>query len=349
MNEWINILDYKDSKDINGKKAGTVIITTNRSGGKTTSVLNTTLDYYLETGRCSLMFFRDKADIKDIDKMYADVLTRRNDVGAITTSMVNENLIAEVMLDGEVFCYGVSLKDADRVKKYSAMFAKVDYAFFDEYQSETGKYLPGEVSSIISLIISISRGGGYASRSIQLFLLGNNYTLLNPYLMEFKISDRYRKGMRRIRAKGCCAYFIQSDRAKQQMENNLALEAFRDTRAYKYATESDFWIADNNNLIGKPKGKTWYICTLIYDGKTYGLWDCVNEGYICLTRRVIDGYRHVYCLSGDGSGNGVRLMKRSSSIWKIIQGSYNEGMIRFENMECKSVLMQFLSKGLYTR
>lgn len=349
MKHFINIWDYINSTDITGKKAGTVIITTNRSGGKTTSMLNAAIDYYIDTERCVLMIFRNKSDIKDVDRMFSDVLTRRNDVREITVNHICENLVSEILMDGEVFSYAVCLKDTDRLKKYSSIFYKVDYAILDEYQSEEGNYLPKEVYNIVSLIMTISRGGGFAARSIQLFLLGNNYSLLNPYLVEFGITNRYRKGMKRIKGIGFCAYFVQIDIAKEQMEQNLALDAFRETKAYKYATESDFWLADNDNLIGKPKGKTYYLCTLKLDSKEFGLWDCINEGYICLTNRTIDNYRHIYCLSGDGSGNGVRLMKRSSSIWKIIQSSYDEGMIRFENLECKSVMLQFLSKGLYTR
>lgn len=349
MNEWINIFDYKDSVDSRGKKAGTIIITTNRSGGKTTSMLNASIDYYKKTGRCMLMIFRKKKDLDSVDRMYDDVLTRRNDVDIVMSHLICKDLICELCMDDETFAYGVCLKDVDDIKKYSAVFGRVDIAVLDEYQTETGIYLPDEVGKMVSLITSISRGGGYSSRSIQLYLLGNNYTLLNPYLMEFGFSTRYRKGMKKMRGYGVCAYFIQVNKAKEEMEKNAALDAFRHTNAYRYATESDYWIADSSNLIGKPKGKTFYLCTIKYGDKIFGLWDCANEGFIALTKRYIDNYRHCYCLAGDGSGNGVRLMKRTSHLWKIIQSSYDEGMIRFADLECKNVMMMFLSKGLYAR
>lgn len=338
-----------DSTDINGKKAGTIIITTNRSGGKTSSMLNLSLDYYKKTGRSLLMVFRKKKEMQNVEAMYADVLSRRKDVKEILSIAICDDLIVQLVADGEIFAYGACLKDIDGIKKYSAVFSKVDILVLDEYQAEDGKYLDNEVAKMLSLIISVSRGGGKASRDVQLFLLGNNYTLLNPYLFKFGITMRYKKGMRKIKGKGYCAYFIQIDHAKEEMESNSALEAFRDLPEYRYATESDFWIGDNTTLIEKPKGRTFYICTIKYGERKYGLWECIDGGYIIITKRIIENSRHVYTLTEDGLGSGIRLMKRSSNVWKIIQSSYDDGMIRFENLECKYVMLQFLSKGLYTR
>lgn len=343
---WINIRDYLDAVDSDGEKAGTIIITSNRSGGKTTSLLNYSLDYYKDTGRCMFFVYRKKTDSQNFISQYDDVLERRADIKNIDQLSIADGLVTVLTSQGNPIAYAACLKDIDGIKKYSNMFFRVDYVVLDEYQLEKEKYMPTEVTDMISLIISVSRGGGYSSRKTQLILSGNNYSLLNPYLMEFGISMRYRPGMRRLRGKGYVAYFIQNDDAKKQIINNPALKAFGNNNAIKYATESDFWIADDKNFITKPHGRTNYVCTLIYGKNKYGLWDCINEGYIYISKRCIDKHRYVFALDNSGHGTGVRLMRKNNFVWRTIQNAYDEGAIRFFDLECKYVLLQFLSKGL---
>ena len=157
-------------KDLDNETPSIYIITTNRSAGKTTSFLKKSLEDYKENKSQVVLMYRYKYELKASADIYKDVLTLYPDLGVEMKCVPHaDGLYYELFLDNESFGYAVSLANPDALKKYSPIFSKVKQIIFDEFQTETGKYLPKEIKKFQSLYLTIARGGGKQSRKVFCF------------------------------------------------------------------------------------------------------------------------------------------------------------------------------------
>ena len=188
-------------RDLDGLKPAIYLINTNRSAGKTFSFLKKSLEDFKKKGSQVALIYRHSYELNSCADIYSHVLRLNPDLGSnMVSSSHAKGLFYELILDDEVFEYALSLNNPDALKKYSPLFAEVENMIFDEYQTETGKYLPKEIDKFQSLYLTVARGGGKQSRHVNVYLLGNNVTLMNPYYIQFGIHKRLKSDTKFMRS-----------------------------------------------------------------------------------------------------------------------------------------------------
>ena len=161
--------------------AGIIMVTSNRSDGKTTWFLKEAKRRFKEYGHQLMLVYRYKYELSAAAELFDGVQQLEGDETEFTCKSFAQGMIYKIYYGEEQFGFAVALSNPDVIKKYSALFSKVEWMLMDEYQSESGKYLPNEVEKLQSVYTSINRGGGYQSRDVKVILLGNMVSELNPY------------------------------------------------------------------------------------------------------------------------------------------------------------------------
>lgn len=333
--------------DLDGEIPSIYIITSNRSAGKTTAFLKKSLELFQENGKKTILLYRFSYELVACADIYKDVLFLYNEYGKEMSAKSRANgLFYEMFLDGESFGFALSLNNPDTIKKYSPLFADVDLVIFDEYQTESGKYLKNEIQKMESILISVMRGGGSQSRYVQVILLGNNVTLMNPYFIKFGIYNRLRFDTKFMRGKGWVAEFHFNKSASTAIKENPFAKAFENDSYIDYSSQNCY-LVDSECFIDKPKGKNKYLFTISHDGELYGVRDFYEEGYIYISKKSDMTCKTVVTFKANNHTQNTIMLNHYSYIWQNIRDSYNGGFLRFDNIKTKSAIFDILAIDLY--
>lgn len=334
--------------DINGKKPSIYLITNNRSAGKTTSVLEYALEKFRESydeelgyGEQLLLLYRTRYELSGCAQLFEDVLFRRQELGReMKCKGMAGGMIQQLYLDGVLFGFALDISSSDKLKKYSPMFLHVERALLDEYQLESGKYLKHEIQKLMSTIMTVSRGGGSQSRQIELFLLGNPVTIMNPYYCALGIHKRLMHDTKFMRGDGWVAEFGFNEAAAEAIADNPIYNALGG--AYRsYAIEQTY-LREGSNFIEQPTGRSKYLFTLIHEGGRYGIRE-FEQGYIYVTKKVDGSCKSVFTYNAGEHDLNTVILDRASYSFELIEHSFKMGRLRFDSIEAKNAVFDILA------
>lgn len=329
--------------DINGEKPEIYICTSNRSAGKTTYFGRLLVNRFLDGGEKFGLVYRFNYELDNCaEKFFKDI----GDLFFTGHDMENKprakGKFHELFLDGVSCGYVFALNDADQIKKYSHFFSDIKRLLFDEFQSETGHYCPGEVQKLISIHISIARGGGKQSRYLPVYMVSNPVTILNPYYIELGVTERLKSDTRFLRGEGYVLEQGYNEGAAGAQKGSAFNRAFKTNRYIGYAAQA-IYLNDNTAFIEKPRGTGHYLVTLKYEGKDYAVREFPDSGIVyCDDKPDLTFPRKITVTTADHNVNYV-MLRRSSIMIASLRYYFDHGAFRFKNMKCKEAILKALS------
>lgn len=339
-----------ETLDIDGLEPSVYIITSNRSAGKTTSFLKTALDNFKQ-GQHTIMLYRYSYELSGSNEIFKDVLSLYSEYGKeVTTVSHARGLFYEYLLDGETLGFALSLSNVDSIKKFSPLFAKVTMVIMDEFQTESGKYLPKEVDKVQSLLLTVARGGGKQSREIKLILLGNNVSLMNPYYITFGIHKRLQPNTKILRGKGWVAEFGFNESASKSIQENGIYRAFnseQQSNYMQYSTEQAF-LKDVNDFIEQPKGKAKYLCTISHDNEQFAIREYYEDGVLHVSQKVDKLCKTIITFKANDHNQNSIMIDKHSWLAKMLKDAFKNGYLRFSDVKSKSVIFDVLAIDIYS-
>lgn len=344
---YYNPQQLLNKKDLDGAIPSIYIVTTNRSAGKTTSFLKKSLADYQNNKSQLVLLYRYNYELSACADIFKDVMRLYPEYGEEMKAIPHaRGLYYELFLDGETFGFAVSLSNPDALKKYSPIFADVQNMIFDEFQSETGKYLTKEVEKFQSVYLTIARGGGQQSRHVNVYMLGNMVTIMNPYFINLGIHKRLKDNTNFMRGNGWVAEFGFNESASNAIKNNTFFKAFSNEDYMNYSTEK-VYLHDADIFIDKPKGRAKYLCTIMHDGTAYGVREYYDEGIIYISHKPDNSCKQVIAFKASDHNQQTIMLNHYSYLWKNIRDAFNNGYLRFDDMKAKSAIFDILSVDLY--
>lgn len=320
------------------------IVTTNRTDGKTTYYGLLSIEYHRITGRKVCYVVRHINELKDYGIMFSDISSLYYSGEPIVTKMLIKDMICTVSMGGKIFCYVVCLKKYVGLKKFSPIFGDTDLMIMEEYQLEDGRFLRDEIGAFRSLYRSIARGGGEQVRDIQCILLGNPVTVLNPYLLQFGIAERYQRGIDYIQTKYAVGEFKINMKAQEKMKADSASHLFG--KASNYDCGADFLI-DDSRYMEKCSGKSKYLYTIIYDSNAFGVRQYLKGGEIHVGEKPDPTCKDILAFKEYDRAQNIDLLERYDYSWRLIRNAYKHGKIRFGNFAAKHAIFSILGVDMY--
>ena len=349
MSQYYSYDDILKKKDLNGNDPSLYIITSNRSDGKTTATKMMFIKDFIKS-ECTHQFafiYRYSYELSSLGSMFDDIFEIDPTLkGEITLKSHCKGMMVEVLYNDVTMCWGFSLNNIDSLKKYSALFRNIEQMCFDEYQTESGKYLNREVEKLQSLIITVARGGGKQSRPIKVFLCGNNVTLLNPYLLSLEVYKRIKPNMRFCRGDGWICEFHYNENASKAIKENPINNIFTKSKYMEYSTENKYLVDNSAFITAQPKGKNKYMATFVIDGSKYAIREYWRDGMIYINKKVSSGELKIAFKPSDHNQNTM-LIDHYSELYKYLKKCYNNGCVYFADEDCKNAFFNVMAIDLY--
>lgn len=329
--------------DLNGKKPEIYMCTTNRTGGKTTYFGRLCVNRFLDKGEKFGLIYRYNYELDDVaDKFFKDLKGLFFPDKTMTAKKRAKGIFQELFINDKSCGYAIALNSSDSIKKYSHLFSDITRMIFDEFQSESNHYCTDEITKFLSVHTSIARGQGEQVRYVPVFMLANQVSIINPYYVAMGICNRLNSETKFLRGDGYVLEqgFIES--ASDSQKDSGFNRAFKENNYVAYSSEN-VYLNDNYSFIGKPTGKSRYICTLKYKGNDFGVKEFAESGFIyCDDKPDISFPMKITVTTDDHSINYV-MLKRNDFFLSNLRYLFERGCFRFKDMRCKEAILNALS------
>lgn len=329
--------------DLDGKQPEILMVTTNRTAGKTTYFGRLCVNKFKKGQGKFALLYRYNYELDDCaDKFFKDISTLFFPGSIMESKRRASGIFHELFLDGESCGYALSLNSADQLKKYSHLFSDVNRMIFDEFQSESNHYCSDEIKKFISIHTSIARGQGEQVRYVPVYMLSNTVSLINPYYVELGISNRLRDDTKFLRGHGFILEqgFINSASVAQK-ESGFN-KAFAKNSYVAYSSEC-IYLNDNKAFIEKPNGVGRYLCTIKYNGTDFGVREFADSGFIYVDDRPDTSYKYKITVTTNDHEINYVMLKRNDMFLANLRFYFEKGCFRFKDLRCKEAILKALS------
>lgn len=329
--------------DINGNKPEIYMCTTNRTGGKTTYFGRLCINRFLDKGEKFGLLYRYNYELDDIaEKFYKDLGSLFFPNYTMTSKRRASGTFQELFLNDKSCGYGLSLNNADQIKKYSHLFSDIQRMIFDEFQSETNHYCESETKKFVSVHTSIARGQGKQVRYVPVYMLSNTVSIINPYYVEMGISSRLKDDTKFLRGDGFVLEQGYIESASIEQKNSGFNRAFSKNSYTAYSSEC-VYLNDNKAFVEKPAGKSKYLCTLRYKGSDFALREYTESGLIYCDDKADSSFLNRISVTTDDHNINYIMLKRNDLFLSNLRYFFEHGCFRFKDMRCKEAVLSALS------
>lgn len=336
-------------KDIDGLTPEIFMVTTNRTGGKTTYFNRLGINRFIKNKSKFVLLYRFNYELDDVaDKFFNDIQELFFNDYTLKVQKRAKNKYAELYLmdrytdDGELCGWAMCINDADAIKKMSHLFTEAEFIIFDEFQSETNHYCDNEINKFISIHTSLARGHGKQVRYLPVYMIANPVSIINPYYVAFGISDRLQKETKFLRGQGWVLEQGYNETAADMQKQSGFNKAFGLNKYVAYAGEG-IYLNDNLAFIEKMTGKNRYIATLKYNDKNFALREYDESGIIYVDKNIDSTYPHKISVTTNDHNINYVILKRNELFIINMRYLFEKGCFRFRDLECKECILKLLS------
>lgn len=329
--------------DINGEKPEIYMVTTNRTGGKTTYFNRLMVNKFLKGQGKFALLFRYNYELDDCaEKFFKDIGHLFFRGSEMESKRRANGIYHELFLDEESCGYAISLNSADTIKKYSHLFSDVERMMFDEFQSETNHYCADEIRKLLSIHTSVARGQGKMVRYVPLYMCSNPVSIINPYYVEMGISERLQADTRFLKGDGFVLEQGFNQNASEAQLQSGFNRAFSRNSYVSYAAQC-VYLNDNQAFIEKPEGRSKYLTTLRYNGAEYGVREFADAGVIYCDDKPDSTYPSKISVTTEDHNVNYVMLRRNDMFLANLRFYFERGCFRFKNLKCKEAVLKALS------
>lgn len=343
MSEYYDGTKLLSMLDLDGKKPEIYMVTTNRTGGKTTYFGRLCVNTFKKGKGKFALIYRYKYELDNVsDKFFKDLSTLFFNNSEMESKRRASGIFHELYLDGKSCGYALSLNSADQLKKYSHLFSDVNRMIFDEFQSESNRYCVDEVRKFISIHTSVARGQGKQVRYVPVYMLSNPVTIINPYYVSLGVSSRLRNDTKFLRGNGYILEQGFNESASLAQKESGFNKAFANNSYVAYSSEC-VYLNDNEAFIEKPTGYGRYICTLKYESCEYGIREYTESGVLYVDDKPDSTFKNKLAVTTADHQINYVMLKRNDMFLMNLRYFFEKGCFRFKDLKCKEALLKALS------
>ena len=281
---------------------------------------------------------RYKSDLKkSVPKLFDELI--KNEEFPDNTLSTKGN---KFYIDDEICGYAIALSEANSYK--STNFSKVRYIIFDEFiiENSSQHYINNEVEVFLSIIETIAR-----MRRVNVFLLGNNVSMINPYFLFFNISQPYNSDIKTYKDGLILVQVMKNEEYRQAKRESDFGKIVEGTDYSNYAIENQPRF-DNKDFIEKKSKNSRCTFSFKYKDNIYGVWFDYILGKIFVSNDANTDICFSCTLEDHSPNTMFYSVAKDYHAWRTFIKNYKLGNVYFENVKIKNIC-QDLIKNLITR
>lgn len=334
-------------KDIDGETPAIFVSTGGRGVGKTTKYNKMAVNRFKKGKGKFLLLYRWLYELSDVaEKFFKDIKELFFPEDTMSEKIKAKGHYVELKLNDAVCGYAVAVNDANTVKKLSHFFNDVTLMLFDEFVPEDGRYCPRELDKLQSIYSSIARGHGEPCRYVQLIMISNKITLMNPYFEEWGFSCRIQNDTKYLRGRGVVLESYSNEEISQRKQEAAFSRAFSGSKYQAYAN-TDVYLNDNLTFIETIKEQTEYVCTVSYKGQDFAIRKCIPLGVLYCDKNVDKSYPVRLALTTADMRTNYILMENFGYLIQQLRTVFNQGAFRFKDLACKECVFELIGHRYY--
>lgn len=343
MNEYYDGTKILSLNDINGRKPELIMVTTNRTGGKTTYFGRLCVNRWFDKKEKFALLYRYNYELDGCaDNFFKDLNGLFFKGHTMTSQRRAKGIYHELFMDDISCGYAISLNSADQIKKRSHFFSDVERIIFDEFQSETNNYCADEITKFLSVHTSIARGQNEQRRYVPVYMLGNPVSIINPYYVELGISERLKSDTKFLRGDGFVLEQGFNESASLAQKDGGINRAFAKNSYVAYSSEN-IYLHDNKAFIEKPSGNSRYLATIKYNGTEYAIREYADLGILYCDDKADTTFKNKISVTTDDHEVNYVMLKRNSMFLMNLRYFFEHGCFRFKDLRCKNAVLKALS------
>lgn len=315
------------------------IIVGERGVGKTYGFKKFVIQDYLKTGNQFVYLRRYVSELKEACDGFFDGLKRNKEFPDNEFKCVKKKNMMVFYCDGEICGYGIALSTAGQIK--SKEFPFVKNMIFDEFIIERGvyHYLQYEVHSFLDILETVFR-----TRDFRCFLLGNAVNRINPYFNYFNLDMPYNTEIKTYRGGELLLQYIKNEEYRQFKKQTRFGRLIDGTEYGDYAIDNKF-LHESKTFIGKKSATAKFYFTLKIGKDIYGIWTDYKTTKVYICRDYDPSCPVIFTLDPDSHDESTKLVSLRRSDWfKNLVEHYRTGLVYFDNLHTKAVILPILNK-----
>lgn len=350
MANFYNGTKLLNSKDLNGNTPSIFVCDGNKSAGKTVYFSRYLVNRFKKYGEKFILLYRYKNELENVsDKFFNDI----RDLFFVNDTMQDEKMengnYINLYLNEKHCGYAMAVNSAYTLKKLSHVFTDSVRIMFDEFQVPKDQYCCNEVDKFITLYDSIARGGGKSTRYVQVIMISNHISALNPYYKAWdccvevdKITDGYYK------KDGLVIEKVMNTSVVDEKKEIGFYQAFASSKTMAHVLENKS-LFENNNFIEEIKLGTFnYICNICCDGHHFALKQVLNNDKVryYFTDKIDPNVNTRFVISALEHNDTSMLVGHNFELIRQIRILFDCGYVRFSDIQTKECAFAFLQLTL---
>lgn len=318
-----------------------------RGGGKTMNSLIYAIEQYKKKGREFIYLRRRQVHLDDAcngakgsGDLFADIRSKgyfaEHDLKVVADKSGGYNFY----FDGKVMGYGKALSTSSgrrSTSKPNVHLIIYDEFLIDDSVGTNERYLNhgNEMFVFSNFYETIARG-----RDIPVIFIGNAFSMVNPYFLELGIRIQEVENNKIYKGKTWTVLFWKDEEFLAEREKTQFFQATKGSKFSEHAFGNTFYL-DRKDFIKKRPKDTEHQFSLVYLGKTYGVWvDWENGKYYVSSKGANTSREKTISMSlADNKPNNVSIRRyRNLPFMKAFRMAADNNSVYFDTQECYNMM-----------
>lgn len=310
-----------------------------RGGGKTFNTLVHAIKRFEKTGEQFVYLRRRAVDLDDActgqkggGDLFSDIRHKGFFDGVEIKVVADKSGGYNFYYNEKIMGYGKALSTARR----STSLPLVKLIIFDEFLIDDSighdRYLNSgnEMFLFNNFYETIARG-----RDIPTFFLGNAFSMVNPYFIELGIRIDEPENNKIYKGKSWTVLFWKDEEYLAAREQTQFYQATANSSFNEHAFGNNFYL-DRRDFVRKRSKDSEHQFSLVYLGKTYGVWVDWDKGEYYVSTKGASAPRHktISMSLADNKPNNVSIRRyRNMPFMRAFRMAVDNNSVYFDTLE----------------
>lgn len=318
-----------------------------RGGGKTFNTLLHAIKRFEKTGEQFIYLRRRAVDLDDAchrkegGDLFSDIRHKGYVKGVDIKVVADKSGGYNFYYNDDIMGYGKALSTARR----STSLPLVELIIFDEFLIDDtighDRYLNSgnEMFLFNNFYETIARG-----RDIPVVFLGNSFSMVNPYFLELGIRINNPIDNKIYKGKFWTVLLWKDEEFLSTREQTQFFRATKGTKMHDHAFGNTFYL-DRKDFVRKRSKDSEHQFSLVYLGKTYGVWVDWDKGEYYVSKKGANTTRDktISMSLADNKPNNVSIRRyRNMPFMRAFRMAVDNNSVYFDNQETYSKMNEVI-------
>jgi hypothetical protein len=303
-----------------------------RGIGKSYGFKKHVVNRFLKHGKQFIYLRRYKGELTKLPQFFNDI---KNEFPNTEFKVKGRQLF----INGKQAGWGIPLSAWQSEK--SNAYPDVETILFDEFirEKDNSGYLPNEVPALLNFMDTVFRD----RENVRCICLSNAVTIVNPYFLYFSLIPNINK---RFNAYDSIVVEIPDSKDFSAARRQTKFGALIDGTEYGEMALDNNFVNDSQVFIDKRSKNSRFICSVVYNGMTFGIWVDSDIGLMYLSTEFDPSSKLVFAMTTEDLDENTMLMSNWKNNYYLVKmvSAFKKGYLRFDNQVVRNIAYELFKR-----